>query len=128
MVTNIYTLPEISFVGGETQELSFRLYKRFESGVERPYDANSCTINFAVIGYSNKIGVPLISKNVTARADTENEAQYIADVTLSPADTVGLYGKYIYQLTLKDIDGNTAIPDQGILFITKNINQGFVLE
>lgn len=126
MIQSLYTLPDIQFVGGETQEITFELYKKFDSGLEQPYDATSCTANFAIIGYGNKIGVPLVDKPATVRMSDKNKTAHLVDVTLSPAETVGLYGKYIYQLTLKDIDGNTAIPDQGIMYITKNINQGFV--
>jgi len=47
-------------------------------------------------------------------------------VTLDPLDTVDLCGKYIYQITIKDINGNIEIPKQGILFITNNINKSFI--
>lgn len=47
-------------------------------------------------------------------------------LTVDPLDTVDLCGKYIYQITIKDINGNIEIPKQGILFITNNINKSFI--
>ena len=52
-------------------------------------------MNFALINYSNKVGVPLLSKEAVVRKG-EEEAYSFADVDLSPEDTVALYGKYIY--------------------------------
>ena len=53
-------------------------------------------------------------------------ADNVLGVTLDPLDTVDLCGKYIYQITIKDINGNIEIPKQGILFITNNINKSFI--
>lgn len=47
-------------------------------------------------------------------------------VTLSPIETVDLSGKYIYQIIIRDIDGDVEIPKQGILYITNNINKNFI--
>ena len=52
-------------------------------------------MNFALINYSNKVGIPLLSKEAVVRK-AEEEAYSFADVDLSPEDTVALYGKYIY--------------------------------
>lgn len=53
-------------------------------------------------------------------------AENVLAVTLDPLDTVDLCGKYIYQITIKDINGNIEIPKQGILFIINNINKSFI--
>lgn len=110
LIQSIYTLPEISFVGGETQRLTFSLFSHLGTPAEYPYDATGCTVNFSLIGYNNKIGVPILSKQATIRQDTMN-INSLADVDLEPADTAALYGKYIYQLTIKDSDGNVGIPN-----------------
>lgn len=54
-----------------------------------------------------------------------NEGTYdnVLTVTLSPTETVDLSGKYIYQIIIRDIDGDVEIPKQGILYITNNINK-----
>ena len=44
---------------------------------------------------------------------------------LLPEETVDLFGKFIYQITIQDISGEIEIPDQGILRIANNINKVF---
>jgi len=47
-------------------------------------------------------------------------------VPLNPKETVGLSGKYIYQIQIQDIGGDVEIPKQGLLYIVNNINKGFI--
>ena len=35
-------------------------------------------------------------------------------------------GKYIYQITIKDISGDVEVPKQGIFLVVNNINKGFI--
>lgn len=44
MQTNIYTLPELTFVGGKTQELRFNL----KDTDGNPYNASGSTVNFSI--------------------------------------------------------------------------------
>lgn len=50
----------------------------------------------------------------------------VAAVDLEPRDTLGLHGKYIYQITIKDVDGEVEVPNQGFLQIVHNINESFL--
>lgn len=122
MINEIYCLPEIKFIAGETQTFLFHLY--FEQTKE-PFNANSCKADFAVIDYTNKSGGPLLRKECTIRMNTEGAAN-IVEVYLTPEDTAGLYGKYVYQLQIRDIDGEVEIPGQGLLVISKNIHKEFI--
>lgn len=121
MQTNIYTLPELTFVGGKTQELRFNL--KDTNG--EPYNASGSTVNFSICDYSYKTGAPLLSLTPTLMAD-ENGIADLLYVTIAPEDTLNLFGKYIYQITIIDISGRVEIPNQGIMNITKNINTGFI--
>ncbi len=121
MQTTVYTLPEISFVGGETQQFSFHL-KAYNG---ESFDASGSNINFAICNYSNKTGTPLLSYAPTLLADETGEAS-IAILTIPKEDTATLAGKFIYQITIVDLNGNAEIPNQGIMNITKNINQDYV--
>lgn len=56
----------------------------------------------------------------------EGTSDNVLMVTLEPAETVDLCGKYIYQVIIKDMNGDTEIPKQGVLYITNNINKSFV--
>lgn len=62
---------------------------------------------------------------MTVLADDDGIESIIA-VTLLPKETVGLYGKYIYQITIQDMSGETDIPSQGILGITNNIDKAVI--
>lgn len=121
MQTNIYTLPELTFVGGNTQIMNFRLKEAYGS----PYNAKYCTADFSICNYSNKVGVPLISIKPTFLSDG-SDVLNILHIDLSAKDTVNLYGKYIYQITITDDTGKTEIPNQGIMNITRNINIDFI--
>lgn len=122
MQTNIYTLPEISFVGGETQ--SIRFYLRDLDGSS--FDATGIQADFSICSYSNKVGEPLLTYTPELIAD-EHEVNSILSVEIPKSDTAKFAGKYIYQITIIDIYGNSTIPNQGIMNITKNINQNFIL-
>lgn len=120
---DIYTLPEVVFVSGQSLTLRWRLW----TVKNVPFNADGCTGNFSVVDYSDKTGDPLITKSLTfSIGDDDTGAKNVASVDLLPKETLGLYGKYIYQITIKDIDGEAEIPNQGILLITHNINESFL--
>ena len=118
-----YTLPTIDFVGGETQDLAFNVffYKN-----KQPFSLTGCTCNFSVVSFRNKDGVPILSKQMEAIFNDDGTANNVLTVTLEPTDTVELKGKYIYQIIIRDINGDAEIPKQGILYITNNINKSFI--
>lgn len=123
MRNDIYTLPEIVFVAGQSKTLRWRLFTETKT----PFNAGGCTGNFAIVDYSDKNGDPLVSKPLSfVIGDDETGAKNIAVAELLTSDTLGLNGKYIYQITIKDIDGESEIPNQGILLISKNINESFL--
>lgn len=116
-----YTLPTVEFVGGETQELVFHVYSNIG---KRPFSLVSCTANFSVVSYINKTGKPIISKQMEIRS--VNEVDNILAVTIDPKETVGMSGKYIYQIIIKDISGDVEVPKQGIFLVVNNINKSFI--
>lgn len=120
---NPYTLPTIDFVGGETQDLAFNVffYKN-----NQPFSLTGCTCNFSIVSFTNKMGTPILSKQMTAIFNDDVSSDNVLTVTLNPTDTVDLCGKYIYQIIIKDINGDAEIPKQGILYITNNINKNFI--
>lgn len=126
IVPNPYTLPTLDFVGGSTQILSFSLYFRVE-GV--PFDASECEAEFAIVNINNKKSTLLRKAMVIEPGSDETDgeaAENVISVTLDPADTVELDGKYIYQITIKDGYGGVDIPNQGIMFITNNIDKNYI--
>lgn len=118
-----YTLPTIDFVGGETQDLLFNVYFYKNN---KPFSLSGCTSNFSVVSFTNKTGVPILSKQMTSIFNDAGTSDNVLTVTLQPSETVDLCGKYIYQIIIKDINGDAEIPKQGILYITNNINKSFI--
>lgn len=123
MIHAIYTLPEIAFVGGESQILLFNLYTI--SGND--FDASECKVGFAVIHYANKNGMPVLTKDADILMG-KNGVMNIASVDIYPEDTLDLYGRYVYQLTITDAYNNTEIPGQGLIDITRNIHPEFITD
>ncbi len=124
-IPNPYTLPPMDFVGGSTQDLVFHCYHYLN---RKAQDLSTCVANFSIINFVNKNGEPLVSKQMDIGADPgiDGEIRNVLRVTLTPADTVNLpAGKYIYQITIKDISGDVEIPNQGIIHIINNINKSF---
>ena len=121
MIGKVYNLPEITFVGGETHDLRFHLF----TDTGKIFNASGCKATFSVVYSVNRTGSPVLSKSMTVLADDDGIESILA-VTLLPTDTVNLYGKYIYQITIQDMFGETDIPSQGILGITNNIDKGII--
>ncbi len=122
MIISIYNLPEISFIGGESEKFAFNLH----TITGRDFDATDCEAGFAIINYINKNGEAILKKDATIE---EGESGYnsVVVVELEQADTISLHGRYIYQLTLTNAEGKTEIPGQGIIDITRNIHPEFAL-
>lgn len=123
--TDLYKLPNIDFVGGSTQELAFHCYHHSS---KRPCDMSFCNAEFSIINYMNKNGAPLVVKPMDIReCATKDGTEYnVLSVKLEATDTVELVGKFIYQITIKDQNGNVEIPSQGIMQIVNNIDKPFV--
>lgn len=124
MISNVYSLPEIDFVGGSSADLIFNVYGKQDN--PQPFGLTGCVANFAVIDYVNKTGEPVISKQMGTRMNGDNTAYNVLFVELKPKDTLELFGKYIYQITIKDSNSDVDIPQQGILYIHNNINKSFL--
>lgn len=120
-----YVLPTIDFVGGSTQDFAFNIYHYMS---RKPFSLGSCTANFSIVSFTNKTGEPIATKEMTAIYNNAGDIDNVLAVTLEPEDTVGLCGKYIYQIQIKDVDGDVEIPKQGLLYISNNINKGFIAQ
>ncbi len=120
---NPYTLPTIEFVGGETQDLLFHMYFYQD---RKPFSMIGCTSNFSIVSFTNKNGAPILTKAMSVLENAGGTSFNVLSVTLSPQETYELSGKYIYQISIKDVNGNMEIPKQGIMYIINNINKGFV--
>ena len=121
MQTKLTTMPEWNFVGGETQKRTFTIYK--PSGIA--YDIPNRTASLAIVDFVNRDSDPVLSKQSSMAVDGDGKSCKVA-FTLDPSDTVSLFGKYLYQVTIKDGNGNASIPYHGIMVIARNIDRPFL--
>lgn len=125
MRKDIYTLPTIEFVAGQSNTFRWRLWTQGK----RPFNAENCRGNFAILDYSDQDAEePLVSKDLSFQADGSDDVINSATVELQPSDTIELQGRYIYQITIVDQFGNSEIPNQGIMFIAHNINSRYLTD
>lgn len=120
---NPYELPTITFVGGETRDLAFHIYHYIG---KRPYSLSDCDCTFSLVNFTTKGGKPILSKEMTVIYDETETIDNILTVTLESSESVNLFGKYIYQITIQDRAGEVEIPSQGIMYITNNIDKGII--
>lgn len=126
MLNKMYSLPEIRFVGGTSEDIQFHVF--YDEVSPKPFNLFGSEVNFSIVNFINKNGTPLVSKRMDISLNEEETHYSILSVTLSPSDTVDLFGKFVYQITIKDIDGNVDIPHQGIINIHNNIDKSFIKE
>jgi len=120
---DIYALPTVEFVGGSTQEFAFHAYFHQNN---KPISLETCSAKFSILDYMNKGGTPLLSKDMKIVLSADGTIMNVLTVTLQPSETVNMHGKYIYQITISDIDGAVDIPKQGILRIIDNIDKKII--
>lgn len=109
-------LPTISFIGGATKTFNFNIF----SSNGKPVDVTSCRAEFSLISSTEKNGPPLLKKDMTVSLSSSN----ILTVSLEKNDTINLYGKYIYQVSII-YDQLAEEPMQGDLYIDLNIDKSF---
>lgn len=124
MLNKMYSLPELCFVGGSSEDLQFNLFCN-EADPE-PFSIFGGEANFSIVNFLNKNSTPLVSKKMKIGMNDEETHYNILRISLEPADTADLFGKFVYQITIRDIDGNVDIPHQGIINIHNNIDKIFV--
>ena len=98
---NPYELPTITFVGGETRDLAFHIYHYIG---KRPYSLSECECTFSLVNFTTKGGKPILSKEMTVIYDETGTIDNVLTVTLESLESVNLFGKYIYQITIQDIE------------------------
>ncbi len=77
----------------------------------------------------SKDGNPILSKEMRVESGADEGAEGVENlllVTLTPEETFDWEGKYIYQVSVRDAGGNVDVPSQGVLYVYKNIDEGFI--
>lgn len=121
MLTTRDTLPDWTFVGGETQEYEFIL--RSENGGY--YDIPGAMSSLAVAEFTNPSNVVLRKE---APIVSNGTYHCLVSFALDPVDTVNLYGKHIYQITIRTASGTVTVPQRGRMYIVENIDKDGIRE
>lgn len=108
----VFELPEDNFTAGSTRNFTVNTF----SGLGAPFDLTGATVTFSLVDYIN-LGAPVLTK--PASLIRSNGGNCGATAKLEPADTVSLFGKYIYQFSIVDIGGDAYIA-RGLVVINRN--------
>lgn len=116
-----FNLPDISIVGGSSEQLKIKLVT--VSG--DAFSATGSRVYFSVMPYSHQHTQPVLQKQA---AVTEGDGGFFyAELELVPADTVELHDTYIYQFTVVGADRSVDPNHQGILHVIRNIDPALCL-
>ena len=121
MRTNGFILPDWFFIGGNSEIKGFDLTKPDGS----LYNFQNGTCRLSIVDFINRSSAPSIIKTADITADKNGVYNHVV-FELLPQDTVDLYGKYLYQLSVRDDSGGISIVGQGIVRIKRNIDPGFI--
>lgn len=107
-------LPALTFDGGETQKFEVQFLRH-----RRPIYLARASATFALLDYVNP-GEPYIKKECSISDD----AAYV-EFQIDPQETASLGGKYIYRLTVRDLDGNVEV-FRGFFIIARNDSPDYI--
>ena len=128
MINNIYNLPDISFIGGDSFPITFTLFK--DAAQTTPFNLDDgMKTYFSVMHYANRdyasttfsLSTDDDVKSINYRLSDDGYANLL-EVQIPSNKTLHLFGKYIYQITMIDEDGVAEILGQGIMDIVRNID------
>lgn len=108
------TLPEQHMTAGDSKNIEIQIYNR----KGKPVDATGMKARISISDYVNLNMSPFVTKNCSVIPRT-GEQMAVLFVSLAPADTLNLCGKYVYQITGKDADSDFGVMN-GILVIHPN--------
>ncbi len=118
-----HQLPSDSFIAGESHLFVFNCFYYADN---RPFSLARCTASFSIVHAFDKEADPILTKPMTVEMNVDRTTDSRLHVTLLPAETVDLHGKYIYQVSVRDVSGDIEIPGQGELHIYNNIDKNFI--
>lgn len=121
------SLPSIDMVAGDSEDFLFHTYF-YTNG--KPFNLESCTAEFAITSHTNRNGTPYVVRamEIGGGTDLNEDGEVIPNnlrVVLNAEDTLNLEGKFVYQITIKDISGSNE-SFRGSFIIHSNINKAFL--
>lgn len=114
---NKSALPTLVLYAGSTKNLYVPVTNKMGVSV----DVCDCSARLSVINCVHKNSRPVISKDAILVEGASDTLLF----ALSPEDTINLEGKFIYQIWIIGSDGLAEEPQQGELYIKRNIDKTF---
>lgn len=114
MFFDIYTLPYLVINAGQESLFQFGVLNSDGESVK------NATYKCDVIEYCNE-GSPILTLSGAVEYDNTADLSSIG-LAFSSTKTIGLNGKYIYQLTIILQNGSVGEVRKGILFVRNNIS------
>ena len=111
-------LPTISMYAGATKVLHFPVTNPSGNSA----DLTNCTARLTAVNSAHKNSRPAIILDGVVSPTASDVFLF----TMEPKDTIEEEGKYIYQVWIVGSDGKPEEPQQGELYITKNIDKTFI--
>ena len=108
---DIFNLAEISFIGGEDEELTFNVYTSASVVV----DLSGATITW----YLARLGESDATLTLSGTLSGSPTNQIM--VKVADTDTVSLSGKFVQQLKIVEASGSAIRPSQGLVNISQAI-------
>ena len=81
-------------------------------------------MHFSLVNFTTKGGKPILSKEMTVIYDETGTIDNVLTVTLESLESVNLFGKYIYQITIQDRDGRWKSPARGLCTSPTTLTRG----
>lgn len=121
MLTSYDLLPEWTFVGGESQSRGFRFID--SNGAYLELEGAIATLSITHYmdekQYKTEEESPTLVYRVQATEDESGKPCMMA-FFIPSADTAELYGKFVYQITIRTSNGLIGIPFRGLMYIVRN--------
>lgn len=85
MIYKMYSLPEINFIGGSSEDLQFNLYSN-ETAPE-PFNLYGGKANFSIVNFINKNSTPVLSKQMEIASSgdqDDNQTTIVEELNFDP--------------------------------------------
>lgn len=105
------------FIGGSNKTLTFDLYDK-QSG--RPFNLSVYAGKFTLSSAINPEMSSVVSKAMDVQVGSDGETKNRISVSLEAADTIGLSGKFNYQIMIYTPTGQGTVPLQSSIIIHRN--------
>lgn len=115
------SLPHFHFTGGETKNITIPIFNKAGNQI----DAYGMTARLVISDYVNLNMDPLVIKDCKV-IPGDSSAFAVLFTVLEPKDTVNLSGKFIYQVTGKDVEDAFGVM-QGFMTIAANRDREAIL-